>query len=52
MDTLIGQERFDTKLNAQDAPKSWRHWLTNLNELIVSATVIQMQCGKLSVLKS
>ena len=34
MDKVLRPERFDTKLNAQDASKSWRHWLTTFENFV------------------
>ena len=34
MDKVLRPERFDAKPNAQDASKSWRHWLTTFENFV------------------
>ena len=34
MDKVLRPERFDTRPNAQDASKSWRHWLTTFKNFV------------------
>ena len=38
MDKVLRPERFDAKPNAQDASKSWRHWLTTFENFVEAIT--------------
>ena len=48
MDKVLRPERFDTKPNAQDASKSWRHWLTTFENFVEA--IPDEEVNKLNVL--
>ena len=50
MDKLLRPERFDTKPNAQDASKSWRHWLTTFENFVEA--IPDEEVNKLNVLRN
>ncbi len=48
MDKVLRPERFDTSPNAQDASKSWRHWLATFENFV--AVIPGEEVNKLNVL--
>ena len=48
MDKVLRPERFDTKPNARDASKSWRHWLTTFENFVEA--IPNEEVNKLNVL--
>ncbi len=48
MDKVLRSERFDTSPNAQDASKSWRHWLATFENFV--GVIPGEEVNKLNVL--